>query len=81
VSRLKDWEVVVTFRGREVEHHKGMTRVGARMAANGMNSTFARGARVVQRGGFFTAPIYESVPMYATARPSAQTETESRVVD
>lgn len=78
MSRAKDCEVVVTFRGRKVEQHKGMTRFGARMAANGMNSTFARGARVVQRGGFFTAPVYESVPMYATARPSEQPETEQR---
>lgn len=68
--RPRDWEVVVEFRGEVVERHKGMTRFGARMAASGMNSTFARGARVVQRGGLFTAPIYEPVPMYALARHS-----------
>lgn len=66
--RPKDWEVVVTFRGKVVARHPGRTRFGARMEANGMNSTFARGARVVQRGGLWTAPQYESVPMYATAR-------------
>lgn len=66
----KNWEVEVTFRGKVVERRTGMTRFGARMEASGLNSTFARGMRVVQRGGLFTAPVYEGGAPYAFARES-----------
>lgn len=68
--RKRNWEVVVVFNGEVVDRWQGMTRFGARMSASGMNSTFARGARVVQRGGPFTAPVYESMGAYASARQS-----------
>lgn len=71
--RRKDWEVVVEFRDEIVERHTNMTRLGARMAASGLNSTFARGARVVRHGGPLTAPTYEGVGAYAMARPMAET--------
>lgn len=64
----RDWEVVVTYRGKIVERRTDMTRFGARMEANGLNITFARGLPVVQRGGLFTAPQYGLVGPYASAR-------------
>jgi len=73
--RERNWQVVVTFNGKVVNRWTGMTRLGARMSASGMNSSFARGARVVQRGGPFTAPVYERVPFYASASEVAPPST------